>query len=261
VKGGQYVLLHSVMSHKDSVLSDTRLGPGRPTVVKVEANEADRLGGSGPIQDLLEQMSVGDSARFFYPIDSFPTKPPRLKDFDEVTYDLVILDIFETEEELQVYMDAEREKINAPLREAQEREKGVSELMNTFYESYKRGEKDKLWQTTESGLKYIILEKGPSGLKAKPGEIVRAHTHGVFVENGKPFYSSFTQGQTNDFSLGNREVIPAWDEAFALLAKGDKAVLLVPANLAYGEQGHPGGIPPNAELFFYVEFVGIGDLD
>ncbi len=261
VLGGQYVLLHSVMSHNDSVLTDTRLGQGRPTVVKVEANEADRRGGSAPVQDLLELMSVGDSARLFYPIDSFPTKPPRLKDFEEVTYDLVVLDIFETDEEVQAYMDAEREKVNAPLKEAQQREQGVVESMASFYESFKRGEKDALWQTTDSGLKYIVLEKGASGLKAKPGEIVRAHSYGFFVSDGKKFDSSFTGGATYDFPLGMNTMNKGWEIAFALLAKGDKAVLYVPSKLAYGEQGHPGGIPPNSDLFFYVEFVGIGEVD
>lgn len=261
IQPGQFALVHSVLSHEDSVITDTRVNPGRPTVVKVEENAVDRKGGSAPVQDLLELMSIGDSARLYYPVDSFPTKPPRLKGFKEVTYDIVVLDIFETEEELQTFMDGEREKINAPMRETQKREQEVGQLMATFYESFKRGEKDNQWQTTSSGLKYIILEKGPSGLKAKPGEIIRAHSYGLFADDGKPFDNSFSRGSTYDFPLGQSVVMRGWDEGFALLGKGDKAVLLVPADLAYGAQGYAGVIPPNATLIFYVEMVGIGDLD
>lgn len=261
IKGGQYALLHSRMMHKDSVISDTRINPGRPTVVKVEAAAAQRKGGSAPVQDLLELMSIGDSARLYYPVDSFPTKPPRLKDFKEVTYDLVVVDVFETEEELQTYMTAEREKVNAPLKEAQSREKEVADAMAVFYDSFKRGEKDALWQTTPTGLKYIVLEKGPSGLKANPGQIVRVSYYGFLVKDGSLFDNSYKRGDTYDFPVGKAQVMKGWDEAFALLGKGDKAVLYVPTALAYGERGFPGFIGPNEDLLFYVELVGFDAED
>lgn len=261
IKGGQYALLHSRMMHMDSVLSDTRVNPGRPTVVKVEASPEQRRGGSAPVQDLLELMSIGDSARLYYPVDSFPTKPPRLKDFKEVTYDLVVVDVFETEEELQTYMTAEREKVNAPIKEAQAREKEVADAMAGFYASYKRGEKDAQWQTTPTGLKYIILEKGPSGLKANPGQIVRVSYYGFLEKDGSLFDNSYKRNSTYDFPVGQGRVMKGWDEAFALLGKGDKAVLYVPTALAYGERGFPGFIGPNEDLLFYVELVGFDAED
>jgi FKBP-type peptidyl-prolyl cis-trans isomerase len=260
VKTGQFVLIHSMLMHEDSVLTDTRVNPGRPTLVKVEP-EGNRRGGSGPVQGLLELLSVGDSARFFYPIDSFPTVPPRLQGMKEVIYDIVVLDIFETEEEMQAFMDAERERIQAPIREAQAREQQVAAWTQTFWQEYKAGKKDNQWISTPSGLKYIIIEKSPVKRKAAQGEVIRPHYYGFFESTGEHFDNSFKRGQTYDFPLGTGSVIQGWHEGFAVLDKGDKAVFMIPPSLAYGEQGHPAGIPPNSTLFFYVELVGIGEED
>ncbi|MBK7407395.1 MAG: FKBP-type peptidyl-prolyl cis-trans isomerase [Saprospirales bacterium] len=52
------------------------------------------------------------------------------------------------------------------------------------------------------------------------------------------------------------QVIPGWDEAFTTVKEGTNAVLFIPANLAYGEQGNS-VIPPNSDLIFYVELNGV----
>jgi FKBP-type peptidyl-prolyl cis-trans isomerase len=257
VKPGQYALVHTVMMHQDSLLSDTRINPGKPSPVKIEADQSVRRGSSGPVQDLLKLLSIGDSARLYYPVDSFPTTPPRLKNFKEVTYDVVIFDILESEEAYQAYLEAEREKIAAPRRDMKQREQEVTAQMAEFYSAYKRGAKDNLWQTTPSGLKYIHTEKSGSGIRANAGENVEAHYYGIFAADGQHFDNSFSRASTFKFAVGTGQVIKGWDEAFALLEKGDKAVILVPGDLAYGPQGYPGVIPPNAALLFYVELIGI----
>jgi FKBP-type peptidyl-prolyl cis-trans isomerase len=133
--------------------------------------------------------------------------------------------------------------------------------VDEFYAAFARGEKDSEWVTTPSGLKYIILEASKADRKPQPGELVRAHYYGVFAADGKFFDGSFGRGSTLDFTLGQHRVIPGWEEGFALLDKGDKAMLLIPSALAYGKRGYPGAIPPDADLIFYVELAGIGELD
>lgn len=258
---GSYVLVHSKMAHRDSLISDTRINPAKATVVKIEMDLTSRRGGSGPIQDLLLLLSVGDSARIYYPLDSFPTKPPRLKHLDEVTYDIVVLEIYRTDAEYQAYLAEEREKINAPRREMKEREEQVAAQLAQIHAAHKSGAKDNVWQTTSSGLKYIVLEKSGTGVKAKQGETVRTHYYGILESDGTKFDNSYSRGNTLDFSLGTGQMIKGFDEAFGILEKGDRAVILVPGSLAYGPQGYPGVIPPNASLIFYLEFVGIGDVD
>jgi peptidylprolyl isomerase len=110
--------------------------------------------------------------------------------------------------------------------------------------------------TTESGLQYLILEQG-SGESPQPGDIVEVHYTGTLAD-GTVFDSSYERGQPIRFPLGLGQVIPGWDEGIGLLQVGDKARLIIPPELAYGEAGAGGGvIPPNATLTFEVELVDI----
>jgi peptidylprolyl isomerase len=77
------------------------------------------------------------------------------------------------------------------------------------------------------------------------------------LTSGKKFDSSRDRGQPIDFPLGQGAVIQGWDEGIALLKVGGKAKLIIPYQLAYGEQGYPGAIPPMATLVFDVELVGV----
>ena len=90
---GEFCMVHTVMMNGDSVLSDTREYPGRPTLVAIEAPEQRKGSASGPVQDLLEKMSVGDKALLHYPLDSFRTKPQRLAHLEEVVYDIELVQI------------------------------------------------------------------------------------------------------------------------------------------------------------------------
>ncbi len=107
--------------------------------------------------------------------------------------------------------------------------------------------------TTASGLQYVILEEG-SGEKPEPGGIVEVHYTGT-LEDGTKFDSSYDRDEPIQFALGQGQVIPGWDEGIGLLNVGDKAKLVIPPELAYGERGAGGVIPPNATLIFEVELV------
>ncbi|MCS6904332.1 MAG: FKBP-type peptidyl-prolyl cis-trans isomerase [Bacteroidia bacterium] len=105
-------------------------------------------------------------------------------------------------------------------------------------------------QKTASGLQYVIIEEG-RGPQPKVGEEVFVHYHGM-LEDGKVFDSSFNRGEPFKLKLGAGQVIKGWEEGIALLKKGSKAVLIIPAELGYGAQGMPPAIPPNATLIFHV---------
>jgi peptidylprolyl isomerase len=109
--------------------------------------------------------------------------------------------------------------------------------------------------TTESGLQYVITEEG-NGEKPQPGDVVQVHYTGMLAD-GTKFDSSLDRGEPIAFSLGTGQVIPGWDEGIGLMKVGDKCKLVIPPELAYGEQGSGGVIPPNATLIFDVELVGI----
>ena len=109
--------------------------------------------------------------------------------------------------------------------------------------------------TTASGLRYINVENG-SGEQAVAGKTVRVHYTGYLMD-GKIFDSSIERDEPIEFPLGQRMVIPGWEEGIALMKVGDKKRLIIPSELAYGANGAGGVIPPNATLIFDVELVQV----
>jgi FKBP-type peptidyl-prolyl cis-trans isomerase len=109
--------------------------------------------------------------------------------------------------------------------------------------------------TTKSGLKYWELKKG-TGAVAKSGDNVKVHYTG-WLTDGKKFDSSLDRGTPFEFKLGAGMVIKGWDEGVAGMKVGGKRQLRIPAELGYGDKGAGGAIPPNAELVFDVELLGV----
>ena len=111
------------------------------------------------------------------------------------------------------------------------------------------------FEITESGLRYQITQEG-TGQNPTAGQNVSVHYQGQLTK-GTVFDSSYTRDAPISFPIGQGRVIKGWDEGIALLKKGGKARLIIPSELAYGERGAGGVIPPNATLVFDVELVDI----
>ena len=105
-----------------------------------------------------------------------------------------------------------------------------------------------------SGLVYRTLKPG-TGASPKPSDVVSVHYHGT-LPDGKVFDSSVQRGQPAEFAVN--QVIPCWTEGVQHMKLGEKAKLICPSDIAYGDTGTPDGtIPPGATLVFEVELLGI----
>ena len=107
--------------------------------------------------------------------------------------------------------------------------------------------------TTDSGLQYRDLIVG-TGEAASQGATALVHYTGWLMDGAK-FDSSLDRGQPLDFVIGQGRVIAGWEEGVATMKVGGKRELIIPPNLAYGERGAAGVIPPGATLRFEVELV------
>jgi peptidylprolyl isomerase len=110
--------------------------------------------------------------------------------------------------------------------------------------------------TTPSGLKYVDEVVG-EGARPEKGKRVKVHYTGRLTD-GKKFDSSVDRGQPFEFTIGVGQVIRGWDEGVMSMKVGGKRQLIIPPGLGYGAQGAGGVIPPNAELIFDVELLGVG---
>lgn len=109
--------------------------------------------------------------------------------------------------------------------------------------------------TTPSGLSYQVLASGPAGGRHPTRtDSVTVHYRGT-LRSGTVFDSSYDRGAPATFGVS--QVIPGWTEALQLMKPGDKWILQIPFNLAYGAQGQPPKIPPFSDLTFQVELLQI----
>lgn len=111
------------------------------------------------------------------------------------------------------------------------------------------------YTTNSRGIKYADLVPG-AGPTPMPGQMIVVHYTG-WLETGGKFDSSLDRGEPFVFNIGMGQVIPGWDFGVAGMQVGGKRQLVIPPNMAYGEQGAGGVIPPNATLIFEVELLEV----
>lgn len=105
-------------------------------------------------------------------------------------------------------------------------------------------------------LEYVIVTPG-DGTVAETGKTVTVNYTGTFTD-GTVFDSSEKPGRTPfTFTLGAGQVIAGWDQGVAGMQVGETRKLTIPPQLAYGERGAPGAIPPNSTLLFTVTLLDV----
>lgn len=239
-KVGDILSFHLVLKNsKDSVLRDTYKEmvpfkmPLQPPAYK------------GAFEEGLTMLARGDSATFYVSADSLFGKamqpmPPSIAKGSDLSFTVKMLNV-QTPQEYQKTLE---------LSQAKQKETDARLIAEYLT-------KNKLSaQRTPSGLALAVTSAGSGAAPARGDSVKVAYTGKLL--NGKVFDTSVGKDDgTITFPVGMGWVIPGWDEGIMRLKKGDKATLVIPSLLAYGEQGVPGSIPPNSVLAFDVELVDV----
>ena len=237
-KVGDILTFHLVLkNNKDSVLRNT-IKEMTPLKVMLQAPAF-----KGAFEEGLALLAKGDSATFFVSADSLFSKamqpmPPAIPKGSEVSFTVKVLEV-QNREEYEKTMEVSRAK------QKQTDAKQIADYLS------KNGLANP--QRTTMGVTYVVRTPG-AGIQPTQGDSVQVRYTGKLL-SGKVFDSNTADGIT--FPVGVGMVIPGWDDGILRLKKGDKATLLVPSELAYGEQGVPGSIPPNSVLAFDIELLNV----
>ncbi len=141
----------------------------------------------------------------------------------------------------------------------------LPERMKAYRAGKDKAEMGKLFQTLgvdpakmqkgDSGLEYFVRQPG-TGAVPKAGQTIVAHYTGYLLD-GTKFDSSVDRGSPFETQIGVGRVIKGWDMAFTQMKVGEKRLLVIPGDLAYGKRGAGGVIPPDATLVFDVELLEV----
>lgn len=204
----------------------------------------------GDIYEGFRLMHVGDSMSFMISADSAFLKqfrahemPSYIKPGSFLRWEVRVDDAMTEEEFQQMKMDE-----MATLQQQAD-----AELAAYLEENNIKAEPQ------ESGLIYVSTKKGKG---PKPGykQMVKVHYTGRLLD-GTVFDSSVERGEPIEFQLGVGQVIPGWDEGIALMSKGEKGILYIPSNLAYGSRQAGELIKPYSNLVFEVELVDFYSME
>ncbi len=103
-------------------------------------------------------------------------------------------------------------------------------------------------------LQIIDIEEG-TGATVQPGATITAHYTGALCKNGIIFQSSHDFGKPISFGLD--QVIRGWTDGVPGMKVGGMRRLIIPSGMAYGSARAASNIPPNSDLVFDIELVGI----
>ncbi|MBD2716018.1 FKBP-type peptidyl-prolyl cis-trans isomerase [Hymenobacter sp. BT646] len=238
---------------KDSVLFNSRKQQGIP--MRIELQELKVKGG---LEEALSLLQPGDSGVFRFNVDTIFAKsfkqpvPPFMKKAGNTMTMFVKAQKLQTRDEAMA--DQQKMMMEQQQKMAAHAEDQLKKDDVILQEYVKKN--NLTMQKDASGVYYMVTKPG-TGPKPKAGQTVSVLYKGSLLD-GKVFDSSEKMGNKPiDFPIGVGQVIPGWDKAIPLLAKGSKATLLIPSSLAYGQRGAGADIPADAPLRFDVELVDV----
>jgi len=199
----------------------------------------------GSIEEALTLINTGDSAIFyisalnFYNNSKKENLPAFLNKSDMLRFEVKYKSLLKKEN-----LEVELKKVNKQLQDNE------LKLLENYINAL-----NPIPQPELSGL-YFILNKKTNGIYPKPGNQVTVHYTGYLI-NGKEFDNTALKNKPFSFILGTDPVIYGWTEGITKMRKGEKATLIIPSHLAYGDEGYKSIIPPFSTLIFEIELIDV----
>lgn len=205
---------------------------------------------NGSIDNCFLHLSELDSASFIIDAQDLfertlnSTMPSFLNAGDKIKVDIKMIVIRNQEQYLR-----EKEEFLAWIRDFGDYERTV---LQNFID-----EKKIEVAPTPSGMYFVRTQKG-TGKKVELGDVITVNYEGKFL-NGVFFDSSIKSKQPLEFVYGSEwQVIAGIDEAIGLMNEGDKALVILPSGLAWGDKGSSTGIiPPFTSIIYELELVSV----
>jgi peptidylprolyl isomerase len=217
LESGQVAIIHFTVWQEDGTIFDSTLERGQPIQMAVRSDQI-----PAGWQEGLLNMQIGGERQLVVPVElAFGAEQAAqtgIPPGSELVFDVQLLDITE----------------GAP--------ESPSEVDSDDYEQ------------SDSGLQYYDLEEG-DGSALEEGQVAIIH-YTVWLEDGTLVDSSLDRGQPIQMLVGGGQNIAGWEEGLMTMHVGGKRQMVIPAELAFGEEGAGGGfIPPNAVLILELEVL------
>jgi len=241
------VTMYYALHHNDSIIFDSRTMPHPLSLSVTEPNF------NGDINEGLFLLSEGDSASFITRADSFFVHNVKLQQVPEFIKDEMMLRF-----EIKVLKHKTQEEFN---KETMLRVEQEEKIHNELREQEKKELQEYIAKEnitvspTLSGMFFISKREG-SGKYIKPGDLVKAHYTGYFLD-GSVFDTSVGASSPFEFQVGYGGVIQGWEEAALKMKKGSRARIILPSSLAYGKSSPDFPIPPFTPLMFDIEIIDV----
>lgn len=248
---GQIMVLNMVYTtENDSVIFDS---DSQEMAVGMPVKDPNM---QGMITEALSMLHKGDSAEFKVPAKNFFNETARMPvpaavgEESNLIFRIGVKDVVSEEAFREMQMEEFKKQQELALKD-QEAQLGKDiQTIDEFLQSNNIEA-----QKTESGLYYVINEKG-KGPEVNAGDEVTVHYRGKLLD-GTQFDASYDRNEPFTFNVGQGMVIPGWDEGLQQLNEGAKATFYIPSPLAYGARSAGSVIKPNSILVFDLEVVDV----
>lgn len=241
---GQTVMITVNTWLNDSLVQSTQRDNGGPREFTIP-DSATMKSRVPAVFDALLYLTAGDSATVLQPVDSIMARgiPKEFGNVKQIRFEVRVNEVL-TQDKIAAREAERQEKQKAIQAKGDE----VGALVASTLADYKANKLGAKLQKTESGLEYVVIEKG-DGAPVKDGDRVPTNYYGVLKANGTMFDNSYQHGQSAPFTVG--QLVPGFNEGMKLINRGGQAILFIPYKLAYGEQA-TGPIPAKSDLVFYI---------